>query len=811
MPFRPTRLRLERLENRATPAGNVLAVIHSANGQEPDLIKEFAPDGSLVRTLTPPRAHGARDLIVGPNGDIHLYVGEDHVSQGGPYPTELNRYHAASGSWSRWTVPNWSTFGVTHYGGVAAYGDYVYVTDMETGNETAPDNGIIRFNMANQTFQRFTVGIDYNDLAIGLDGVLYAMRGNNSEWIDKYHPLTMAYIDTLSVPGFFGGMAAAADGTIYLVDYHPLGYVIRVDPAGNHLDPLIHTHDVGSDVNVARDGTVLARDALLNADLTNPRHLGFSTDHVAFADAQMPDRMPILGGVEPDGSSVFENDAPVTVSAGIEVWDDYSPTIRAATVAITRNFEPGDALAFTPQDGITGSYDPATGILTLTGLASTASYQALFRSVTYAHVGDNPSDLRRSFTFQVDDGIALSNKVARNIMLWAVNDAPVIHLPAVPPNGPEGSDIRLSGLSVTDVDARTGIVSLGLFVPTGTVRFADLTGLAVFNGANNSASMWVRGTLAAINAALRDGNLVYHPPAGFSGTVTLTIVADDVGNTGSGGGQWWDTETLPITVQHRPPLLFGIESKPAVFVEGPGKVRVTSRLSAASTSGRLAGATVAVASNFSPAEDRLTWKASPSISGNYDSSLGVLTLDGEATVAQYRTALRSVRYSNVSQDPSPAARAVLFQVTDGAPDGWSNGVSRLIHVKPVNTPPVLTMPAVRPSGPSDTDLAIDGIRAADVDARGGVERLTLRVTRGTIRLASLSGLTVVGGVNGSRLVVVEGTLDRLNAALAGDNLVYRPPTGFAGLDTLTVTLNDLGLTGSGGARTTTRAIRIQVG
>jgi hypothetical protein len=452
MPPRPTHLRLDRLEDRLAPAGNVLAVIHSANGQSPDLIKEFAPDGSLVRTLTPPRAHGARDLIVGPNGDIHLFVGADLLSPGGPYPTELDTYHADTGTWTRWTVPGWSMFGGTHYGGVAAYGDYVYVNDAETGTETPPDNGIIRFNMADHTFERFAAGIDYNNLALGLDGVLYAMRGNYGQWLDKYHPLTMAYIGTVSAPGFWGGVAAAADGTTYRANEVAAGGVFRFDPAGNFL-PVTFDFATGMDVNVARDGTVLIGDGLYNPDFTNPRHLGFEADHVAFADPQMPDRLPILGGMEPDGPpAFFEGDPPVQVSAGIEVWNDYSPTIHGATVAVTHGFDPGDVLAFTEQNGITGNYDPATGVLTLTGLASTADYQAVLRSVTYTNISDNPNEVRRSITFQVDDGVGLSNKVARNYIFWATDDAPVIHLPAVPPIGPRG---RTSGSTASRSPTRT--------------------------------------------------------------------------------------------------------------------------------------------------------------------------------------------------------------------------------------------------------------------------------------------------------------------------------------------------------------------
>jgi hypothetical protein len=812
MPARPTRLRLDRLEDRLTPAGNVLAVIKPLHGDQQ--IQEFAPDGSLVRTLTPPRTGGARDVIVGPNGDIHLYVGNEYLS-GGDLPTELDTYHAATGTWTSWTVPGWSPQGSESEGGLAAYGDYVYASDMEMGTETPPDSGIVRFDLAHQTVERFAAGNDYLSLTLGLDGVLYATRLYRGAFlIDKYHPVTMAYLGTVTAR-LDGKAAVGPDGTIYLADGFPTGSIYRLDPAGNYMDAVNSTRDVGSDVSVAHDGTVLGGDALMNPDLTNPRHIGFSSFEVAFADPQVPDRLPTLGG-DPPPTGYTEGDPPLAVAPALAVSDEYGPSAFAATVAITKNFDPGgDVLAFTPQGGITGSYDPATGVLTLTGVASTADYQAVLRSVTYASTTDDPSDRDRTIVVQVTDGGPAggrSNRVGRWIVFFAVDDPPAITVPSLPAVGPEGADIRLTGISLADVDARAGDLSLHFSAPQGTVRFADLSGLTVTGGTNGGPAVEVTGTLAALNAALRAGNLLYHPPDGLSGPVTVSVSANDHGNTQTGqGAAAYDFKTTSVLVIHRTPLLVGIETAPAVFTEGPGKVRVSGRVNPFSVDGTLAGATVAITTNFTGAEDRLAWTAPRGITASYDPVFGVLTLTGRAPIARYRAALRSVRYWNVSHDPDPGPRSVQFQVTDGTPDGWSNGVSRVVRIRPVNTAPVLTVPAADVVGPSNADIAVNGIQAADVDARGGIERITLRAAHGTIHLGNMYGLTIVGGANGSGLVVVEGTLDRLNLTMVLGELVYHPATDFAGTDVLTVTLNDRGHTGVGGARTVTRAVHIRVG
>ena len=49
--------------------------------------------------------------------------------------------------------------------------------------------------------------------------------------------------------------------------------------------------------------------------------------------------------------------------------------LTSATVAISSGFLAGDTLNFTNQNGISGSFDNATGVLTLSGAASLADYQ----------------------------------------------------------------------------------------------------------------------------------------------------------------------------------------------------------------------------------------------------------------------------------------------------------------------------------------------------------------------------------------------------------------------------------------------------
>lgn len=97
--------------------------------------------------------------------------------------------------------------------------------------------------------------------------------------------------------------------------------------------------------------------------------------------------------------------SPVVVDSALTVTS--SASIDSAKVAIASGFVAGqDVLAFTGQSGITGSYDALTGILSLSGTASAAAYQAALRSVTYSNsAGGAPTAGTRQITFSLGSGL----------------------------------------------------------------------------------------------------------------------------------------------------------------------------------------------------------------------------------------------------------------------------------------------------------------------------------------------------------------------------------------------------------------------
>jgi len=105
-----------------------------------------------------------------------------------------------------------------------------------------------------------------------------------------------------------------------------------------------------------------------------------------------------------------------------------------------------------------------------------------------------------------------------------------------------------NGISVTDPDAGNNPVLISLIATNGTLTLNGTNGLSFRQGEGdgvNDRSMNFNGSLANVNAALN--GLRFDPDPNFSGTATLSIATNDLGNTGT-GGPLVDTDIVAINV-----------------------------------------------------------------------------------------------------------------------------------------------------------------------------------------------------------------------------------------------------------------------
>jgi ELWxxDGT repeat protein len=110
----------------------------------------------------------------------------------------------------------------------------------------------------------------------------------------------------------------------------------------------------------------------------------------------------------------------VALDAGLTINDPESSDLIGATISIGAGFLAGDALSVgSPQAGVTSNYNATTGVLTLSGSASLAAYQAELDSVTFASGSAlNPSS--RTITWSVNDSIATSAETS-NVAVFVSN------------------------------------------------------------------------------------------------------------------------------------------------------------------------------------------------------------------------------------------------------------------------------------------------------------------------------------------------------------------------------------------------------
>ncbi|MCP4269432.1 MAG: hypothetical protein GY777_28325, partial [Candidatus Brocadiaceae bacterium] len=170
-----------------------------------------------------------------------------------------------------------------------------------------------------------------------------------------------------------------------------------------------------------------------------------------------------------------------------------------------------DVLAFTDGGGITGSYDSGTGVLTLSGTATLAAYEAALESITYENTNsDDPNTGNRTIAWAVFDGNDTSAGVTSTITVAATNDAPVVAGAGGTLGYTEGDGAQIidATLTITDVDdtdiaSATVTISGGFVGAEDVLAFTDGGGITgSYDSGTGVLTLSGTATLAAYEAAL---------------------------------------------------------------------------------------------------------------------------------------------------------------------------------------------------------------------------------------------------------------------------------------------------------------------
>ncbi|HEY2577799.1 MAG TPA: cadherin-like domain-containing protein [Streptosporangiaceae bacterium] len=458
---------------------------------------------------------------------------------------------------------------------------------------------------------------------------------------------------------------------------------------------------------------------------------------------------PVLANIETTPLQYQAGTPPVQVTASLTVSSPDAATLAGATVTISSGLAASeDTLSFTSQNGITGSYDSSTGVLTLTGTASLADYQAALQSVTYSDPnGKTPTTGSRTISFQVNDGSAannLSNVESRTV--------------AVSPHSPP---IAVDDTASTDKNTATDInVLANDSDPDGdplSVTGVDTTG--------------TKGSVS-VNS---DDTIHYDPNGQFQNLTQGQTATDSFGYTISDGFATASaTVTVTITGVNDLPVISGVETTPLGYRAQDPAVSITSTLTISDDDdATMSGATVSVTSGFSQGQDTLSFTSQNAITGSYSSSTGVLTLSGNDSIANYEAALRSVQFSTSDGSATPASRTVSFAVTDSVGATSTSPAQRTIDLTAANQPPIAVNQSYNAVG--NTPLGVGTTPASPAATVSG------SLLDGDSDPDSSDPITVTGNTTPAHGTVTVN---------ANGTFTYLPNAGFSGTDTFQYTITD---------------------
>ncbi|NJD22680.1 MAG: fibronectin type III domain-containing protein, partial [Melioribacter sp.] len=156
--------------------------------------------------------------------------------------------------------------------------------------------------------------------------------------------------------------------------------------------------------------------------------------------------------------------------------------------------------------------------------------------------------------------------------------------------------------------------------------------------------------------------------------------------TGTSG----NSNTISIsTLPNYAPILNGIETSSLDFTEGDPPQQITSSITVNDLDNlNVENAVVQIITNYQSDEDILFFINQNGITGVWNQVNGTMTLLGTATVAQYQTAIRNVKYQNTSNCPKGLTRTLSVTVNDGIVN--SNILTRNISIASINTPPIIS-------------------------------------------------------------------------------------------------------------------------
>ena len=416
-----------------------------------------------------------------------------------------------------------------------------------------------------QNYQELLSGMDPNIAVIMLDGgqdgveqMASALAGRTG--IDAIHlishggagelQLGTGTLTTESMSGQYAdelaiiqqALSGQADILVYGCDF-------AEGQAGQEAATLL-SQLTGADVAASTDATGFAA---LGGDWVLETQIGTIETQIAVDDGIQANWVGLLaapevdlnaGGVGNTVTTAFTEQTSVLIAPVGTLSDVDSANLNQLSVTLTarpngnavESLSLNAAATVASGAGLTVSYTASTGVLLITGTASTATYQTILQGILYNNTSDQPTTSNRSITVVARDSTnASSTSRTATITVTAVNDASTIaSLSGDSRAYSEGAGavvIESGNALVADVDSTnfdTGTLTVS--IPTGGDSAEDV--LSIRNQGTGAGQIGVSGstvtyqgvTIGTFTGGSSGSNLVITLNSSATPTAVTTLV-----------------------------------------------------------------------------------------------------------------------------------------------------------------------------------------------------------------------------------------------------------------------------------------------
>ena len=517
-------------------------------------------NSTTITATTPAGTAGAKDVVVttpggsGTGTGLYTYV---------VAPTVTTQAVSSIGTTTATGNGNITSLGSTN---PTAYGVCWNTTGTPTTSDSHADEGGAS---ATGAFTSSITGLTAS--------TTYYVRAYTTNSADTSYGATVSFTTSGPEINITGNGTSIADGdatptTTDLTDFGSVaaasGTIARTFTIQNTGTAALALSDASPYVSIT--GTNAADFSLTSTPSSTIAAAGSTTFEITFDPSAVGTRTATVSIANDDG-----NENPYTFAIQ-GVGTNATPTVSGLPTSVTAAEDTASdidlsAATFSDVDGdsltitlvasagtfIASSGDGVTvggsmGTLTLSGTASSINvYLDTTTNIKYTSAINAIGTPAASITVNANDGTVNPLLGTVNINITAVNDDPgITGLPTdITVMEDTAGDVDLSSATLTDVDSASANIILTLTVSSGTLTAASGGGVTVSNP--GTAALTLTGTAFNIDTYLNPSSKIKYTGASNAAgndAATLTLTANDAGNTGMGGGTNVSLGTVNIDI-----------------------------------------------------------------------------------------------------------------------------------------------------------------------------------------------------------------------------------------------------------------------